>query len=77
MYEFLKTTKIFGPQSIKVYAYLTMLENWKFRKRINIALFPVLFLSEADFEKLKSEFFIAVFVEIQVTLSLGEKFPTF
>jgi hypothetical protein len=73
--------KKLGPQSVKVYDYLTMLDNSKFRKRVKITLFPVLFLSEADLEKLKFEFFIAVFMELQacldVTLSLGEKVPTF
>jgi hypothetical protein len=43
-----------------------MLDNSKCRKRVNITLFPVLFLSEADLEILKSEFPIAVFMDIQV-----------
>ena len=70
-----------SPQWFKVYDYLTMLDNSKFRKRVNITLFPALFLSEADLEILKFEFLIAVFMEIQVwsdvTLSLDEKVPTF
>jgi len=80
VYNFKQREKL-RPQSVKVYDYLTMLDNSKFRKRVNITLFPVLFLSEADLEILKSEFLIAVFMEIQawadVTLSLGEKVPTF
>jgi hypothetical protein len=42
-----------GPHSVKVYDYLTVLDNSKFRKRVSITLFPVLFLSEADLEILK------------------------
>ena len=80
VYNFKQREKL-RPQSVKVYDYLTMIDNSKFRKRVNITLFPVLFLSEADLEILKSEFLIAVFMEIQawadVTLSLGEKVPTF
>ena len=67
--------------SFKVYDYLTMLDNSKLRKRVNITLFPVLFLTEADLEILQSEFLIAVFMEIQiwsdVTVSSGEKVPAF
>jgi hypothetical protein len=56
----------FGSQSVKAYDYLTMLDNSEFRKRVNITLFLVLFLCEADLETLKFEFLIAVFKDIQV-----------
>jgi len=80
VYNFEKQEKL-RTQLVKVYDKLTTLDNSKFRKRVNITLFPVLFLSEADLKILKSEFLIAVFMEIQVwsdvTLSLGEKVPKF
>ena len=80
VYSFEQPKKV-RPQSVKGYDYLTILDNSKFRKRVNMTLFPVLFLAEADLEILKFEFLVAVFMEFQVwsdvMLSLGEKVPTF
>jgi hypothetical protein len=79
IYNFEQQEKL-RPQSVKVYDYPTLLDNSKFRKRISITLFPVLFPSEAYLEILKCEFLIAVFMEFQVwsdvTLS-GQKVLTF
>ena len=80
VYNFEQQEKL-RPQSIKLYDYVTMLDSSKFLIPVNITLFPVLFLPEAYLEILKFEFLIAVFMEFQVwsdvTLSLGEKIPTF